>query len=504
MKSFFKLIFVLSLFFLNTTTYAGSNIESRIFVFHINGINTQFDDALKNRRELEKAVKINSNMITWGLLYNPTSGSLFNDLMDVYLQKIEEKLPLDVDDYVKAYMKAYGLNYAKGSAEYEKLKNSILEQFRTDPAFLGNHFNTILEDFKKQVPEEVSVRYASVVDALKDYSKTKHAYVLFIPHSQGNLYANQLVSYLVAKERFPSDHLAVLGIATPADSTPMTVLPAKKTYPNGEPNPTDPTNNTLYVTSVNDHVINSMRIHNFFTYSDTEYPEPSNVKFSGLLPCPDKLCHSLTDAYLHYDESKNLIAKQINLLIIALKDKLIREGAVPNGNIRLVFSTSPAKSLGIGPVPSVRLIQQATNRILCTQEKCDSSIFGYVSSNFDGKYTDLSQEYSFDHYATKYIGFKNKLPAGFYSATTDDPQHEMVTLSFSLYGDIGSAIEWEQHNCDSSSKPYLNLVDIRQISGDGNSFVQGWQNPISYRCAVKLKEPILPGDIIIANVFSLN
>lgn len=494
MRYFLKIFFALVLFFNCALSHANSQTESRIFVFHINGVNTLPDDALKNVGELKKVAKIDSNIITWNILYNPTSGSLIDDLLDVYLQKVQEKKALDLDDYVEVYMRNHDLHYDKNSPEYEALKTSILENYRKDPSFFGNHFNTILENFKQEVPPEVTTRFQSVMTELKDYQKTKHAYVLLLPHSQGNLYANQLFSYLSEAEHFPVDHLAIFGIATPANFVPVSVSLPGKRY--GQ---FDPTDNIRYVTSSNDAVINSMRLHNFFTFSEEEYPEPSNISFATLL-CPDKYCHSLTDAYLHDETSKSLIAKQINLFIIALKDKLIREGAVPKGNIKFIFSTT-----GISYNPTrARLIDRETNKIICSNRECDNTLFAHIFSDFDESYGNLSVEYG-GYSQHQYIGFTDKITSKNYLVTTDAPRY-LGPIAFQLYGDIKSAVEWIQ-DCDFINPSYpssLYLQDIKKITDTGYGAVLGDQDRFGYSCAVKIKEPLLPDDIIIANELVLN
>lgn len=422
-----KLIFIALTF--NFSAYAQTLQSPRIFVFHINGVNTVFADARENLDNLMAVSGVKSNIINWDVLFNPSHGLLASDLWVTLLQKRHENKNLSIDDYVIAYMKAYNLHYKPGSQEYKNLKENIKDLYRKDPSFVGRNLDYIVDQFH----EKTSSAFTSIKNLLAEYKNKKDVYVLLLPHSQGNLYANELWDYLVHAENFPASHLALFGIANPADKIKGTVEIPK-------PNHGDPSKEQLikYITAKDDFVINSLRIFSYFL-PETNQPMPSNVGIN----CYDSLCHSLIEAYLYDNHSKIVISEKINLLIISLKLKMIEEEF--GESIRLLFDL-PAY------VGNTNEIISPTGKIICSANACDTRIIGYINpmscSDFDPYF-----------YNTKFL-FKETQEPGSYLYISDR------SMQLIIRGNIQSAMSYN-YNVDQCSG--VREIDEVQIEEDKSS-----------------------------------
>lgn len=168
------LLIILSLISFNS--YAN---VPQIVILHVNGVNTTPLEANNNLITLRNAVKFNTNIITWDIVYNSTHGLLASDLWDVMRMKKQEAKNLSVDDYVQTYMKTYHLNYPVNSPEYKKLKEDIKQNYLNDPSIVGKNLNEIIDQFHQKVPPP----YAAVSSLLNQYkvAGTNNAYVLLIP-----------------------------------------------------------------------------------------------------------------------------------------------------------------------------------------------------------------------------------------------------------------------------------------------------------------------------------
>jgi hypothetical protein len=169
LKSFF-------IFLISINCYA---LPTKIYVLFINGVNSTVPDVIFNLNRIKEVVNVKSNIVEWGFLYNPTSGSLAQDLHDTIKQKKQEGKNLNIDDYVRTYMKTYKLNYLENSREYNDLKKNIKEYYSKDESFVGKNLDNLIDQFNNIVKDK------------------NNSYVLLVAHSQGNLYANQLYDYLV-------------------------------------------------------------------------------------------------------------------------------------------------------------------------------------------------------------------------------------------------------------------------------------------------------------------
>ena len=91
----------------------------KIYNIHINGINTTLKEAKINQDVLENKTQINSNIVKWDLVYNPSSENpeetnFLSNISDTIQQKNAE---LSLDDYTKIYIKSFNLSeelYSEG------------------------------------------------------------------------------------------------------------------------------------------------------------------------------------------------------------------------------------------------------------------------------------------------------------------------------------------------------------------------------------------------------
>lgn len=240
-----------------------------IYALHINGISTSITEAQDNLEQLTALQVTKTNLVKWRLLYNQTDG-LWDDLSDVFNQKTQEKQNITIDDFVVAYIKANNLQAESGTTEYEFIKQSIKDDFINDPQYSGRNLESIVSQFNQLVPDK------------------ENSYILLLPHSQGNLYANQLYNYLTStEENYDSQHLRIFGIATPANEI---------------------SGSGDYVTSSNDLVISGIRL------IKSVLPSNININFS----LSDILGHNLIDIYLTDPTSKEIIQQKITQALDSL------------------------------------------------------------------------------------------------------------------------------------------------------------------------------------------
>lgn len=269
-----KLFLILFAILLSNLAHATPHF----FVFHINGVSTNELDSYMNSQALEKTANYQkTNMVTFDYIWNPsdTPGqNLLTNLYDVAWQKAKSKrISLTLDDYVHNYIKTYGLpDYPESSADYKALKAKAKGVYLFELEQIGGeHFSEILSQFNAKT---VPVPFQNVVQLLKSSnSDSKDNYVLLLPHSQGNLYANALVQYLRQNGQYTDKSLINFGIAVPSNEI---IGGFYKTAQNN------------YITSSNDLVVGGLRV------ISSSLPSNYNIPFKLSLP----LGHKLTDVYL--------------------------------------------------------------------------------------------------------------------------------------------------------------------------------------------------------------
>ena len=289
-------LFIIFCFFVEYAAAFG-----KIFVFHINGINTTRVDAENNTRALEMAVREKSKILShkehFDLLYNrdrrTTLCGLCQQLVDVWHQKRYEDIT--ADDYVAAYMKEHKLNYAIGTLEYNKLKYNIKRKYYEDPTLMGDNFSVIDKQFHNSLEMLDKHNHKNLHEFVQanlniGNSGVRRPHILLIPHSQGNLYANKLHDKLTQMEGYDSLHLNIYGIATPAEKTVGDWI-SKNIF-----------NKDGYITSSNDIIINALRI--FTSIVPQQKILPPNIDIP--------LGHSLVTTYLANEVSKNQIVNMVD------------------------------------------------------------------------------------------------------------------------------------------------------------------------------------------------
>lgn len=223
--------------------------QNQLYIFFLNGVNTTPDEADANLSKLESLIA-ETDEITWNTLYNATYGVIKSDVWDVMRQK-------------KAEAKNYSITQYK-----IKNPNATLQDYLSDRTYTGKNLKDIVDQFHNRFPTDF-----------------KEAYALIISHSQGNQYANQLWDYLVNGESFPRDHIALFGIASPADRIYGDIDQEEASY----------------VTASNDKVINLSRLLGNGAL-------PANVK---LRDCYDFSCHNLIEDYLNDETVRYMVCNKI-------------------------------------------------------------------------------------------------------------------------------------------------------------------------------------------------
>lgn len=279
---------------------ASSFALQKIYIFHINGVNTNQVDADRNRAALNSTINAQSNVIANNgqvdLLYNKEDNdsycSLCKQLGDVLQQKKYENITLD--DYVAAYITDKKLDIKPGTPEYADLKNNIKAKYFADPAFMGNNFTDILNQFHQKLPSSLNTAYLNEYLAKGVAAGSPKPFILLIPHSQGNLYANNLYKELTASEGYDQSNLSIYGIASPASSNLGDYI-SKTSY-----------GNSGYITSSSDAIINSLRVL-------AAVPPATNVLPANYsMPIPmDISGHGLITNYLSDSGAKQQIATNI-------------------------------------------------------------------------------------------------------------------------------------------------------------------------------------------------
>ncbi|MCC2645193.1 MAG: hypothetical protein K0R94_971 [Burkholderiales bacterium] len=211
---------------------------------------------------------------------------MLSSFWDTMQQKANEQKIVTIDDYVNSYMEAHDLHYPVDSPEYNALKSQMLLAYESAfNAAAGDNFPAIIAQFIQSFPPPAS----------NDYSKTEDFYLL-IPHSQGNLYANDLWVALTSKYNMASARVAVFGIASPANSNKGDWI-AKALIQTGLKNITS------YITSANDFVIGGLNV----LYP--LLPSNINIPFSSTNP----LGHNLISTYLADVNSLKQISTMIDM-----------------------------------------------------------------------------------------------------------------------------------------------------------------------------------------------
>ncbi len=265
---------------------AFAEVQPILYQYYINGINTTEKEAKKNLDKLNENLKFqNSVQGTFiskniSLLYNekpsPIDAGVFKQILDSIRQKKQEWEKLTIEDIVDNVMTVYGYIYPIDSEEYKNLTISVKKSIDELYNPVGFNFEKIVTDFELQ-------------SGLTNFKNMDDKYFIIIGHSQGNLYANELISYFNAKSIDKKDHFAELSIATPAS----VVNGFNWNYSSYE---------QRYVNAYKD-IINRVP----GALSPTSFINKDNPN--------DPNSHSLINTYFYYDETKNQIIQRYGNMI---------------------------------------------------------------------------------------------------------------------------------------------------------------------------------------------
>lgn len=355
-----------------------------IYALHINGINTTKPEAYQNLDKLREAANIDAStsLLKWDVIYNPTdtindNSKYLTNLEDVMLQKYGEALQMGMNDAIQLYMFATGLDYPVGSAEFNNLTTQISNDIKEH--FLGKNFDTIVNEFHNQVPPELAPALKALAGhETKDYGKFNN-YVLLIPHSQGNLYANELYDYLTTEEHYNIAQIQIFGIATPASQLKgAELLNYYITLEEENPNITKIFEYPIhpYVTSKLDWVINLLSV-----MPNIPKPLPANMTIPW--------GHDLVSTYLADEKSRHEIAKSINYIIASFVNILIPSpnNSLPTANMSIQIIKNRGRDS----------IVDSNNQYVCSGTDCPKNN-GYYKNNIFTQNSMYLGYYFFDDY----------------------------------------------------------------------------------------------------------
>jgi ribosomal protein S13 len=168
-------LFFIALFLIPLSLKAQCNRDVEISLVYINGVNNTEAEAIASRDEIEKLIHEDvtlSNLdICIDYIYNPTQGAF--DLIEVLDQKIHENIPL-------VLLRKY---FPGVSSQLDSINNLLT----------GNIS-------KKFLREKVFPKIEKIIG---------NGPMILISHSQGNLIANEVSTYLINKEVFDFSNLQV-------------------------------------------------------------------------------------------------------------------------------------------------------------------------------------------------------------------------------------------------------------------------------------------------------
>lgn len=210
-------------------------------IIHVNGIQTTLETATASMLLLKDRVqqRANASNYIYGIAYNATAGFMA-DLLELYRQKTHEETD------ARSFWRLIDHDLLPGKWMTEAEFGDYLARF-------------IQENIYPDMGEHLAIYHQYLAESRK---------IVFVAHSQGNMYANAEVNMLISGPDDAGGKVSVVGIASPA----RYVLPGSH-----------------YVTSSWDNVINVLR---------SLYPVlPANINL-GFQPFHDWSGHSFVKSYM--------------------------------------------------------------------------------------------------------------------------------------------------------------------------------------------------------------
>ncbi len=271
-------------------------------VYHINGINTTYGEADRNKKEIEKVLlsTYKSQNLVYHLAYNQTEGAV-KDILDFYRQKVAEDRQLHPEKTQEQVNQLISDITACISGDCED--NSLMLQVKEMQLKSIIDSNGTYED-----EDSVNIRNA-IKSGISNGDN-----VLIVAHSQGTMYANIVYEKLMGVDKINEDKIKILSVAEMANA-----------MPNGD-----------WISSAGDLVISAVRlIYDTLPFNITEIGNDG---------------HNLIDTYLKKD---SLLLTTFRNKANALLDTF--EDVVFDGNITVVFhNAAKEKNFSVMNLPWIK------------------------------------------------------------------------------------------------------------------------------------------------------
>lgn len=223
-------------------------------------------------KEVSKVPGVIADCVVFDYAYN-TNELLFADFLEAGIQKVEEQ-KRSTSDFWRQYFR-------------------LLPLLSTDPVFV------LLVDFYLDTDAAVNLGRFVLGDQVDEHLAKYRTYlaqgkrVVLVPHSQGNLYANEEWDKLTVAEKNVTD---IVAVATPAG------LVAK---------------NGPYTTLAEDGIAKFL------------FPLALPANATNEEPCADDwTCHGFKESYLHGVHSRTRIVKEIVALLPVVQKHCVIEGVL--------------------------------------------------------------------------------------------------------------------------------------------------------------------------------
>ena len=276
--------------FLATASDNSCEIEGYTIGF-FNGVATTRDEARNGRKKLESTLgrtQYNSESGDYQLFYNDSNIeeamiNLLGDFAETFDQRTQELEQKDFDRWEAFWDIVNGRNDSPIIQKIDSLLSGFID-FVMDSISLT--FNNKIKNFLERLAtlsgstpntEDVRMKHRLINDA----QTWKGKKLIYIAHSQGNLWMNESYDYVLSQKGYDSSNIKVIHIA-----------------------PASPTVNGDYILSGNDLVINGLQ----FTGIGSVKP----FNFTAPVSKNDRAGHGLVEIYLSDTKAKEMLRTSVN------------------------------------------------------------------------------------------------------------------------------------------------------------------------------------------------